>query len=79
MNIDLIIPTNNGIDLNVPTRSGIDLNINSTSGTTNYNNLTNKPSINDVTLIHNKTSAELGLQDRMDEITPQDIDNIIFG
>ncbi len=32
-------------------------------GTTNYNDLENKPSINDVTLAGNKTSADLGLLD----------------
>ena len=32
-------------------------------GTTNYNDLENKPSINDVTLTGNKTSADLGLLD----------------
>lgn len=32
-------------------------------GTTNYNDLENKPSINDVTLQGNKTSADLGLLD----------------
>ena len=31
-------------------------------GTTNYNDLTNKPSINDVTLEGNKTSADLNIQ-----------------
>ena len=36
-------------------------------GTTNYNNLTNKPQINSVTLSGNKTAAELGLA------TPADI------
>lgn len=32
------------------------------SGTTNYNDLSNKPSINDVTLSGNKTSSDLGVQ-----------------
>ena len=31
------------------------------SGTTNYNDLTNKPSINGITLTGNKTSADLGI------------------
>ena len=30
-------------------------------GTTNYNDLTNKPSINGITLTGNKTSADLGI------------------
>ena len=31
------------------------------SGTTNYNDLTNKPSINGITLTGNKTSVDLGM------------------
>lgn len=31
------------------------------AGTTNYNDLTNKPSINGITLTGNKTSADLGI------------------
>lgn len=31
------------------------------SGTTDYNNLTNKPSINGITLTGNKTSIDLGI------------------
>ena len=31
------------------------------SGTTNYNDLTNKPSINGITLTGNKTSIDLGI------------------
>ena len=34
-------------------------------GTTNYNSLTNKPSINDVTLSSNKSSSDLGLQAKL--------------
>lgn len=37
--------------------------------TNDYNYLLNKPSINSVTLIENKTSSDLGLQDAMDYIT----------
>lgn len=48
-------------------------------GTTNYEYLSNKPQINGVTLIGNKLDYELYLQHQMDEITPQDIDNIIYG
>lgn len=48
-------------------------------GTSNYNSLTNKPQINGVTLIGNKTSREIKVQDLMDEITEQDIDEIIYG
>lgn len=40
-----------------------------------YNDLIDKPRINDVPLQGNKTLAELNFN----EITPQEIDNIIFG
>lgn len=43
--------------------------------TDNYNDLYNKPQIESVTLQGNKTFEELGLKD----ITPQDIDEIMFG
>ena len=33
----------------------------SSGGTTNYNDLTNKPSINGITLTGNKTSVDLGI------------------
>lgn len=49
------------------------------SETTDYNKLINKPQINSVELIGNKTGEELNLQDKMTAITEQDIDNIIFG
>lgn len=44
-----------------------------------YPLLLNKPKINEVTLIGNKTSEELHLQHKMNEITNQEIDEIIFG
>lgn len=46
---------------------------------TDYNPLTNKPQINGVILIGNRTSADIHVQHEMDEITPQQIDNIIYG
>ena len=47
------------------------------SHTSDYEKLINKPQINSVTLIKNKTSANLGLQDAMDRITNSDIDAMI--
>ena len=44
-----------------------------------YPPLTNKPKINGVTLVGNKLDSDLYLQHEMDEITFQDIDNIIYG
>ena len=37
-------------------------------GTSNYNDLSNKPKINGVTLSGNKTSADLGLQEEIDDL-----------
>lgn len=48
-------------------------------GTKDYEKLFNKPQINLVTLIGNKTGEELGLQNKIQDITEQDIDRIIYG
>lgn len=45
------------------------------SGTTDYNRLINKPSIEGHTLQGDSTLPEIGVG----TITPQDIDNLIFG
>lgn len=47
-------------------------------GTSDYEKLSNKPQINSVTLLGNKTSEELGLEPTIVDITEQDIDNIIY-
>lgn len=49
----------------------------STGGTNNYNNLTNKPKINNVELKGNKTSKQLGLQEEMDSLTNMEIEKIL--
>lgn len=46
-------------------------------GTNNYNYLSNKPKINDIELIGNKTSNELKLQDHMEALTNMDIENLL--
>lgn len=51
----------------------------STSGATSYPPLAEKPQINDVILIGNKTSHELGLQDEISIATEHDIDKILYG
>lgn len=48
-------------------------------GISDYEALENQPQINSVTLMGNKTGEDLNLQDKMAEITNQDIDKIIFG
>ena len=55
----------------------IDTYINVT--TTDYNELINLPYINEVKVIGHKTGPDYGLQNLMDEITPQQIDIIIYG
>lgn len=48
-----------------------------TQGNNDYNLAINKPSINSVELKNNKTSSDLGLQDKMNAMTNSDIQNII--
>ena len=43
--------------------------------TTNYNNLENKPKINNIELKDNKTSEQLGLQGKMEKIKNYEIKN----
>lgn len=60
-------------------RQSLSGNLEKTKQNRNYEDLINKPSINDVELFKNKTSEELGLQEKMVAITPQQIDKIIMG
>lgn len=48
-----------------------------TGGTNNYEYLTNKPQINNVTLIGNKTSSQLQLQDKMESLSNMDIEELL--
>lgn len=41
--------------------------------------LSNKPKINGVVLVGDRSSSEIHVQDEMDEITEQDIDKILYG
>lgn len=43
-----------------------------------YNRFYNKPQINGIELIGNKTSKQIHVQHEMDEVTNQDIDHIIY-
>lgn len=72
-NISLQIETNTSTDLSIDTNESSTISItpqeqatlvltqNTSGGTTNYNALLNKPQINGVELIGNKTSEELGI------------------
>ena len=48
-------------------------------GSNDYNGLANKPKINGVTVIGMKEGPDYHLQNKMEEVTPQDIDKIIYG
>lgn len=47
-------------------------------GTNNYEKLKNKPRINSVELLGNKTSDDLKLQSKMESITAHDIDVLMY-
>ena len=49
------------------------------SGITDYRELINLPKINSITLLGDKHSSDLGLQESMDTISESDIDRIMFG
>ena len=75
IDIDIEINTDSSIDTDIQTSDGeIDTDIEiSTGGTNDYNDLINKPSIEGVELIGDKTLKELGVE----ALTPQEIDAII--
>ena len=75
IDIDIEINTNSSIDTDIQTSDGeIDTDIElSAGGTNDYNDLVNKPSIEGVELVGDKTLEELGVE----ALTPQEIDAII--
>ena len=75
IDIDIEINTDSSIDTDIQTSDGeIDTDIElSASGTNDYNDLINKPSIEGVELVGDKTLEELGVE----ALTPQEIDAII--
>ena len=75
IDIDVEINTDSSIDTDIQTSDGeIDTDIEiSTGGTNDYNDLINKPSIEGVELVGDKTLEELGVE----ALTPQEIDAII--
>lgn len=46
-------------------------------GTSNYEHLSNKPKINSIELLGNKTSNDLNLQDKMEALSNMDIENLL--
>lgn len=78
--INVTIGKQSQVDVQFKKQNGIDVEIaKSGAGGGSYPPLSEKPSINDVVLIGNKTSAEIHVQHEMDVITEQQIDNIIYG
>ena len=75
IDIDIEINTDSSIDTDIQTSDGeIDTDIElSAGGTNDYNDLVNKPSIEGVELVGDKTLEELGVE----ALTPQEIDAII--
>lgn len=75
IDIDIEINTDSSIDTDIQTSDGeIDTDIEiSTGGTNDYNDLINKPSIEGIELVGDKTLEELGVE----ALTPQEIDAII--
>ena len=75
IDIDIEINTDSSIDTDIQTSDGeIDTDIEiSTGGTNDYNDLINKPSIEGVELVGDKTLEELGVE----ALTPQEIDALL--
>lgn len=73
--VELEVKQEHGVSLDLKSRGDISLGIEPGSGTTDYNRLSGKPSIEGHTLIGDSTLPQIGVND----ITPQSIDNIIYG
>lgn len=46
-------------------------------GTTNYNDLSNKPTLNGTTIQGNMTTTDLGVVSSDDTLTPQEMSNLL--
>lgn len=72
--------TTENINFGIEENENINFDINSSTGTTNYERLSNKPKINSVELIGDKTGDELNLQEKGDyantRVTNIEIDNL---
>ena len=76
--IIMVIPTKKEVDISTEKTKEIKLGIDKRSGNSSYRPLTNKPSINKVILIDDKTSEDLGLQDKMEAMSIQEIEKILY-
>lgn len=73
--ITLEIQDSSSLDLSMTSDQTLMLGLERSTGTNNYEALVNKPSIEGHVLIGDSTLPQVGVGD----ITPQDIDRIIFG
>lgn len=78
-NADIKIGNSFDTDIKLGNTFGADFGQVTKVSTSNYEELFNKPILNGRTIIGDKVSNDYDLQDRMDEITPQDIDKIFYG
>lgn len=79
--LEMEINTNDdNLDVNIESQNETlesNIEVNTTLGTDNYKELKNKPSINGVELVDNKTSEELGLQPKGDYATKEYVEQEI--
>ena len=72
--------TSENIDFNIQDTGNINFEMTSQQGTSNYERLFNKPKINSIELIGNKTGDELNLQEKGNyantRVTNLEIDNL---
>lgn len=71
----LTVESESELGLGIEAESELSLGVERSVGITNYDALTNKPLIEDVPLVGNKTFKQLGLE----AMTPQEIDQMIYG
>lgn len=78
--ININVGDNQEVNMEVLGNESLGFEFTSTGGTNNYERLSNKPQINSVELIGNKTSDELGLQPEGDyantRVTNLEIDEL---
>ena len=76
--INLTIGKTEQVNLNIPKKKPVNFNF-SKQVSNNYNYMTNRPSINGYVLEGDKQDYDYDLQHKMDDITNQEIDEIIYG
>lgn len=78
--MEIEFENNSSFEIKNKNNENYDIEFKNTSmNTSNYNDLLNKPKINNIELIGNKKSSELNLQEEMEEITNLEIDKMFKG